>query len=139
MERRSAARFSREVLDLPHRRVERFPDRDQWVLALGRVAASPRDHDVVTLGHRDSDVDFEQLALAMARLRPGDRHMTTRYPIAEFFQAFGLLGDFGSDVLRGFTVLKGDLDWRLHDAAPFFRRGVDATPLGAAYRTHFHM
>jgi hypothetical protein len=36
-------------------------------------------------------------------------------------------------------MLKGDLDWRLHDAAPFFRRGVEATPLGAAYRTRFYM
>jgi hypothetical protein len=91
------------------------------------------------LGHRDSYVDFEELALPVSRLRPGDRHMTARDPIAELFQAFGLFSDFRSDFLGGFKVLKGDLDWRLHDAAPFFRRGVEATPLGAAYRTRFCM
>ena len=90
-------------------------------------------------GHRDSDVDFERVALPVSRLRPGDRHITARDPIAELFQALDLFGDFRSDFLGGFKVLKGDLDWRLHDAAPFFRRGVEATPLGAAYRTHFYM
>jgi hypothetical protein len=134
-----AAHVARDVLDLPHRGVERFPNRDQRVLALGRVAASPRDHDVVTFGHRDSDVDFEEFALPVSRFWPGDRHMTARDPIAELFQASGLFSDFRSDFLGGFKVLKGDLDWRLHDAAPFFRRGVEATPLGAAYRTQFYM
>jgi hypothetical protein len=133
------AHFARDVLDLPHRSVEGLPNRNQRMLALGRVAASPRDDDVATPGHRDSHVDFEGFALAVSRLRPDDRDMTARYPIAELFQAIGLLGDFSADVLGGFKVLKGDLDWRLHDAAPFFRRGVDATPLGAADRTLFEM
>jgi hypothetical protein len=91
------------------------------------------------LGHRDSDVDFERVALPVSRLRPGDRHITARDPIAELFQASGLSGDFRADFLRGLKVLKGDLDWRLHDAAPLFRRGADATPRGAADRTLFCM
>jgi hypothetical protein len=65
--------------------------------------------------------------------------MTARYPIAELFQALGLLGDFGSDFLRGFAVLKGDLDWRLHDAAPFSRRSVEAPPLWRRFPGSFHM
>jgi hypothetical protein len=133
------AHFARDVLDLPHRGVEGLPNRNQRMLALGRIAVSLGDDDVMTLGHRDSHVDLEELALPMSGLRTGDRHVTARYPIAELFQAFGLLGDFGSDALGGLVVLKGDLDWLLHDAAPFFRRGVEATPLGAAYRTRFYM
>ena len=137
MKRRLAAHFAREVLDLPHGGVEGFPYRDQRVRTLGRVAVRPGDDDVVMLGHRDAYVDFEVLALPMSGLRPGDRDVTARDSIAELFQAFRLFGDFRPDFLRRFKVLEGDLDWRLHDAAPFFRRGVDATPPGAAYRTLF--
>jgi hypothetical protein len=110
--RPSPAHFAGKVLDLPHRRVEGFPNCDQGVGALGRVAVSPGDDDVAMLGHRDSNIDFEWVALPVSRLRPGDRHMTARDPIAELFQAFSLFGDFRADFVRGFKMLKGDLNWR---------------------------
>jgi hypothetical protein len=86
------------------------------------------------LGHRDSYVDFEEIALPVSRLRPGDRHMTARYPIAQPFQALRLLGDLGSNLFRGLAVLKRDLDWRLHMAAPSFWNGFAAPLIGPPRR-----
>jgi hypothetical protein len=91
------------------------------------------------LGHRDSYVDFEELALPVSRLRPGDRHMTARDPIAELFQAFGLFGDFRADFVRGLIVLKGDLDWRLHDAAPFLSARRRCDPAWRRLPNSFYM
>jgi hypothetical protein len=86
------------------------------------------------LGHRDSYVDFEEIALPVSRLRPGDRHMTARYPIAQPFQALRLLGDLGSNLFRGLAVLKRDLDWRLHMTAPSFWNGFAAPLIGPPRR-----
>ncbi len=58
------AHVARDVFDLPHRRVESLPDRDQSVLALGRVAMGLADDDVVMLGHGDANIDLEETALA---------------------------------------------------------------------------
>ncbi|MGO4871211.1 MAG: hypothetical protein ACLPGW_11470 [Roseiarcus sp.] len=57
--------------------------------------------------------------------------------MAEFFQAFRVPGDLGSNLLGRLAVLKGDLDWHLHVMAPSFWNGFDALLIGSRWRVEF--
>ena len=87
-----------DVFDLPYRSVESLPDRDQSVLALGRVTVCFIDDDFFMPGHCDSKIDLEEITLPVSSLRSTDYDFATRYPTAELFQSFHLSGDLGSNL-----------------------------------------
>ena len=67
MKRRLATHFAREVLDLPHRRVEGLPDRDQRMLALGRVCTkTDRTASAITYLERAYEIDPSNFAVRRA-------------------------------------------------------------------------
>ena len=72
------------------------------------------DNDVLMLRHRDANIDLEQTALPMSRLRRDDRHVAACDPVVEFFQPFGVLFDFGPNGLRWLGILKSDIKRHLH-------------------------
>src|SRR5208282_5892650 len=109
-----AAHLADGVLDLALSRGECILDRDRDVLMLWRVVMGPRDKNVLMLRHRDADIDLEQTALPMPRLRRNDRHTAARDPVVEFFQPFGVLFDFGPNGLRWLGILKSDIKRHLH-------------------------
>src|SRR5271165_1238618 len=73
------------ILDLAHRRVKSFPDRNQRVFALRRVAARPIDDYILVFRQGDVQRDAEQITAAMPRLRPCDDDLATRDAAAELF------------------------------------------------------
>src|SRR5580704_15738283 len=79
-----------QIPDLALRRRECIFDRDHDVLVFGRVAMSLADEDILMLRDRDANIDREQLAFAAPHRRCDGRHVTTRYPVVEFFQPLGL-------------------------------------------------
>ena len=109
------------VLDLALSRGEGILDRDPDVLMLWHVAVSLVDNDVLMIRHRDANIDLEQTARPMSRLRRDDRHVAACDPVVEFFQPFGVLFDFGPNGLRWLGILKSDFERHLHLASPILR------------------
>jgi hypothetical protein len=90
------------------------------VLALGRIAVRLVDYDVAMFGHCDSKINLEEITVPVAGLRSRHGHMAARYPIAEPFEALHLLLDLGSELGRGFAMVKTDLYRHLHLATSSF-------------------
>jgi hypothetical protein len=108
------AHFPNGILNLTLRRAECILDRDRNVLMLWRVAVSFGHDDVLMRRHGDADIDLEQIALLMPRLRRNDRHIAARDPVMEFLQVFGLPFDLGAYFLRRLRMLERDIERHLH-------------------------
>ena len=72
------------------------------------------DNDVLVLRHRDANIDLEQIALPMPRLRRNDRHLAARDSVMKFFEPLGLFFDFRPNRLRRLCILKRDIERHLH-------------------------
>ncbi|HTR14777.1 MAG TPA: hypothetical protein VMI72_16370, partial [Roseiarcus sp.] len=103
------------IFDLTGRGLERLPDGDQRMLALGRIRMLLVDNDVLVLGHREEEFDLEQTATAVSSLWPSDYRPATRDARAELLQALHLRSDFRTNLFRRLAMSKDDLNWGLHD------------------------
>jgi hypothetical protein len=108
------AHFPNGILNLTLRRAEGILDRNRDVLMLWGVAVSFGHDDVLVRRHGDADIDLEQIALLMPRLRRNDRHIAARDPVMEFLQVFGLPFDLGAYFLRRLRMLERDIKRHLH-------------------------
>ncbi|VTZ25097.1 hypothetical protein MPC1_2060005 [Methylocella tundrae] len=116
MEFHLAAQIALGVLDLPLRRAKGLSHRDHDMLTFRLVIMRPVDDNVLVPGHRNSDVDLERSAVTAPLFFTDDCDMTARNSGAEFFEALSQPENLGSNSFRRVAVLKGDLDWRLHEA-----------------------